>query len=181
MRRAHGSGSSGCNGEVDAGLMGESAWALREIATGERQRFTAEGWWPDQSVGRRWPTGLAANRDLPFVIHSRTRPWQGTFGDVLDLARRAASGLVAAVCARGTWSPSRPRTGSRGRSPSTRQRSLGAVVAPIVHIYGSRETSYILDACRPRVHVTAARFGHQDFLANLETMPDIPGMQLRGR
>ena len=55
---------------------------------------------------------------------------------------------------------------------------LGAVVAPIVHIYGSRETSYILGQCRPRVHVTAARFGHQDFLANLESMPEIPDMQV---
>ena len=55
---------------------------------------------------------------------------------------------------------------------------VGAIVAPIVHIYGSRETAYILEACRPTVHVTAAKFGHQDFLANLEEVPDIPGMQL---
>ena len=52
---------------------------------------------------------------------------------------------------------------------------LGAVVAPIVHIYGSRETAYILTSCRPTVHVTATKFGDQDFLANLEEVPDIPG------
>jgi acyl-CoA synthetase (AMP-forming)/AMP-acid ligase II len=52
------------------------------------------------------------------------------------------------------------------------------VVAPIVHIYGTRETSYILEACRPKVHVTAARFGHQDFLANLASIPHVDGMEL---
>ena len=27
---------------------------------------------------------------------------------------------------------------------------VGAIVAPIVHIYGSRETAYILEACHPK-------------------------------
>ena len=53
-------------------------------------------------------------------------------------------------------------------------RWLGAVAAPIVHIYGSRETGYILGQCRPKVHVTASRFGHQDFLANLERSRSCP-------
>jgi acyl-CoA synthetase (AMP-forming)/AMP-acid ligase II len=51
---------------------------------------------------------------------------------------------------------------------------LGAVVAPIVHIYGPRELSYILRECEPRVHVTASRFGYQDYLANLASLPDLP-------
>ncbi len=46
---------------------------------------------------------------------------------------------------------------------------IGAVVVPIVHIYGSRKLGYILRECEPRVHVTASRFGRQDFLANLAT------------
>ena len=47
-----------------------------------------------------------------------------------------------------------------------------------MHIYGTRETSYILTACQPKVHVTASRFGHQDYLANLESMPELPEMQV---
>src|SRR3974390_1047067 len=75
--------------------MGAPAWSLREIAEEDRARFIAEGWWPDQSVGQRMADGLAAHGGLRFVIHSRTRPWNGTFADLLDLARRAAAGLVA--------------------------------------------------------------------------------------
>jgi acyl-CoA synthetase len=179
MRTAHESGiQRAANGEVDDGLMGESAWALRQIATGDRQRFTAQGWWTDRSVGQRMADGLAAHRDLPFVIHSKTRPWKGTFGDVLDLARRAASGLVRRGVCPGDVVTFQTPNWLEGAVTFYGAALAGAVVAPIVHIYGSRETSYILAACRPRVHVTASRFGHQDFLANLEAMPDLPGMEL---
>ena len=51
---------------------------------------------------------------------------------------------------------------------------LGAVVVPIVHIYGRHELEYILRQSRPRVHVTATGFGHQDYLANLESIGDLP-------
>jgi acyl-CoA synthetase len=158
--------------------MGTSAWALREVDSRDRQRFTAEGWWGDRSVGQRMSDGLATHRDLPFVIHSRTRPWRGTFGDVLDMARRAASGLVACGVRPGDVVTFQTPNWLEGAITFYAAVFAGAVVAPIVHIYGTRETSYILKECRPRVHVTASRFGHQDFLANLVSMPDIPEMQL---
>ncbi len=158
--------------------MGASSWALREVAIEDRQRFTAEGWWPDHSIGQRLADGLAAHRELPFVIHSRLRPWEGTFGDVLDLARRAASGLIARGVRPGDVVTFQTPNWLEGAVTFYAAALAGAVVAPIVHIYGSRETSYILGACHPRVHVTASKFGHQDFLANLEAMPDVPVMDL---
>ncbi len=158
--------------------MGASAWDLREVAVEDRHRFAAEGWWPGHTVGQRMADGLAAGKDLPFVIHSRTRPWRGSFGDVLDMARRVASGLVARGVGAGDVVTFQTPNWLEGALTFYAAAFVGAVAAPIVHIYGSRETSYILGECRPRVHVTASRFGHQDFLANLEAMPEIPGMQL---
>jgi acyl-CoA synthetase len=122
--------------------------------------------------------GLAAHRDLPFVIHSRTRPWRGTFGDVLEMSRRAASGLVARGVRPGDVVTFQTPNWLEGAITFYAAAFAGAVVAPIVHIYGTRETSYILNECQPMVHVTASRFGHQDFLANLESMPDVPATQL---
>ncbi len=122
--------------------------------------------------------GLAAHAHLPFVIHSRTRPWRGTFGDVLDMSRRVATGLVARGVRPGDVVTFQTPNWLEGAVTFYAAALVGAVVAPIVHIYGSRETSYILGECRPRVHVTASRFGHQDFLANLESMAQVPGMQL---
>jgi acyl-CoA synthetase len=158
--------------------MGPSRWALRETTAEDRRRFVDDGWWPDQSVGRRMADRLAAHRGQPFVVHSGSRPWKGTFGDVLDLARRAAGGLVARGVHPGDVVTFQTPNWIEGAVTFYAAALAGAVVAPIVHIYGSRETSYILDNCRPRVHVTASRFGHQDFLANLAAMPDLPEMQL---
>ena len=158
--------------------MGATDWVLREIPADDRKRFTAEGWWPDQSIGQRMADGLTTHGRLPFVIHSRTRPWRGTFADVVDLARRAAGGLVDRGVRPGDVVTFQTPNWLEGAVTFYGAALAGAVVAPIVHIYGSRETSYIFGACRPRVHVTASRFGHQDFLANLESMPDLPDLQL---
>src|SRR5713226_4354753 len=49
---------------------------------------------------------------------------------------------------------------------------LGAVVVPIVHFYGPKEVGYILRKTRVKALITADRFGHQDFLANLAGMRD---------
>ncbi len=158
--------------------MSATEWVLREVTEADRRRFVAQRWWPDQSLGQRLADGLAANRDVPFVVHSRVRPWSGTFGDLLDLARRAASGLIVRGVGPGDVVTFQTPNWLEGAVTFYAATLAGAVVAPIVHIYGTRETSYILNACRPRVHITASGFGHQDFLANLQAMPDVPDMDL---
>jgi acyl-CoA synthetase len=154
------------------------AWNLRVVPAEDRRRYVAEGWWVDEGVGQRLADRLATHAELPFVIHSRVRPWTGTFGEILDLSRRAATGLVARGVVPGDVVTFQTPNWLEGAVTFYAAAFVGAVVAPIVHIYGARETSYILDACQPKVHVTARAFGHQDFLANLESIPDVPGMQL---
>ena len=112
----------------------------------------------------------------PFASH----PWKGTFGDVLDLARRAATGLAARGVEAGDVVTFQTPNWIEGVVTFYATALLGAVAAPIVHIYGSRETGYILNQCRPKVHVTASRFGHQDFLANLETITGLRRMSACG-
>jgi len=73
--------------------MGAADWALRDTSEEDRRRFVAEGWWTEQTLGQRLAERLSAHRDLPFVVHSATHPWRGTFGDLLDLSRRVAGGL----------------------------------------------------------------------------------------
>ena len=158
--------------------MSASEWVLREVSDSDRRRFVTEGWWPDQSLGERMAAALAAHRDVPFVVHSHVRPWNGTFGDVLDLARRAASGLIARGVGPGDLVTFQTPNWVEGAVTFYATALAGAVVAPIVHIYGTRETSYILRACAPRVHITASQFGHQDFLANLQGMPELSAMDV---
>ena len=116
---------------------------------------------------------LEANRDLEFVIHSATNPWRGTFGQVLELALRVAGGLAGMGVEAGDVVTFQTPNWIEGVATFYGSALLGAVVAPVVHIYGTKELSYILDECEPRVHVTAPRFGRQDYLANLASLPDL--------
>ena len=60
--------------------------------------------------------------------------------------------------------------------------SLGVVVVPIVHIYGSKETVHILRQSRARVLITADHFARQDYVANLEAgVGDLPDLETGGR
>src|SRR5262249_3914145 len=55
---------------------------------------------------------------------------------------------------------------------------LGAVIVPIVHFYGPKEVGYILRKTRVKALITADRFGHQDFLANLAGIRgDLPDLE----
>lgn len=48
-----------------------------------------------ETIGEMLARGLAATPDVPFTVHSRVRPWSGTFRDVESVARRLAAGLRA--------------------------------------------------------------------------------------
>lgn len=153
--------------------MGVSSWGLREIPEDQRRRYRSERWWAGETLGSHLAGRLAANRNLPFVVHSAIRPWRGTFGDVLDLSRRVAGGLERRGVQAGDVVSFQTPNWIEGAATFYGATMLGAVVAPIVHIYGVRELSYILEQCEPRVHVTASGFGHQNYLANLGSLPDL--------
>jgi acyl-CoA synthetase (AMP-forming)/AMP-acid ligase II len=154
--------------------MTTSGWTLREVPGEERSRYVANGWWSDETVGQLLAAKLTANRTLPFVIHSKVRPWRGTFGEVLDLSRRVARGLADRGVTAGDVVSFQTPNWLEGVATFYASALLGAVVVPIVHIYGRHELEYILRQSRPRVHVTATGFGHQDYLANLESIGDLP-------
>jgi len=150
----------------------------REIDAEHVQRYVAEGFWDDQTLGSLLADGLRDAASQPFTVRSERRPYRGTLGDVDALARRVASGMRA----RGV----RPGDAVAFQLPNWLEAAatfyaiayLGAVVVPIVHFYGRKEVSYILARTRVKALVTADRFGAQDFLANLETMrSDMPDLE----
>lgn len=154
--------------------MAVSAWGLRVVTEAERRRWRSEGWWPDETLGQRLTRRLAEHADVPYVVHSTTRPWRRTFGDVLELSRRVAGGLAERGVGPGDVISFQTPNWIEGAATFYGAAMLGAIVAPVVHIYGTRELSYILEVCQPRVHVTAARYGRQDYLANLAALTERP-------
>ena len=144
---------------------GGDRWALRSVPADLERRYLAEGWWNDATLGSTVADGLTRLGGTAFQVHSKVRPWTGTFTDV----DRAARALAATLQARGVGPgqvvviqlPNWVEAGVAFWAAAY----LGAVVIPIVHFYGAKEVGYILAATAPDVVITAERFGHNDYLA----------------
>jgi acyl-CoA synthetase len=154
-------------------------WQLRAPPGDLTRRYLAEGAWTDETLGAVLAAGLGDGAGLTFKVRSRLRPWSGTFGDVADLARRVAGGLRARGVGPGELVAFQLPNWVEAAATFWGIAFLGAVPVPIVHFYGPKEVGFILRQSGARVFVTADRFGHLDYLANLDTLrPDLPDLEL---
>jgi acyl-CoA synthetase (AMP-forming)/AMP-acid ligase II len=136
------------------------------------QRWLTDGLWDDRTLGEVLDGALAGHAAQEFRIHSQTRPWVGTFG----LLRQRALRLAGALSRRGVG----PGDPVAFQLPNWAEAAvtfyatafLGATVVPIVHFYGPKEVGYILRRTGVRALVTAAAFGHTDYLDGLGRMGD---------
>jgi acyl-CoA synthetase (AMP-forming)/AMP-acid ligase II len=139
-------------------------WPVREVPAALRERYLAEGWWQDETLGELVDRRLAAAPDAGMHIWSDTRPWHGTYSDVREDARRLVTVLAAAGL--------RPGDVVAFQLPNWREAVVafyglamgGYVLAPVVHIYGPKEVRFILAQSGARAYVSADRFGHVDYL-----------------
>jgi acyl-CoA synthetase len=154
-------------------------WPLRTVPPALVERYRAEGWWRDETLGQLLDRGLRARPDLAVSIRSAVRPWRGTYGEVHALARRVAGGLRQRGIGPGDVVAFQLPNWMEAAATFWAVTMLGAVVVPIVHFYGAKEVGYILRRTGVRALVTADRFGHLDHLAVLEKLrPDLPDLEL---
>jgi acyl-CoA synthetase (AMP-forming)/AMP-acid ligase II len=144
----------------------EREWGRAPVPAELAARYRTEGYWTDETLGQTVAAGLGARRDLSFRVHSKVRPWSGTFGDVDRAARQLAATLHAEGVVPGDVVVAQMPNWVEAGIAFWAAAYLGAVVVPIVHFYGPKEVDYILRAVDPAVVVTADRFGYSDFLAN---------------
>ena len=153
-------------------------WDLRAPAPELADGYRRAGWWNDDTLGRLVERGMRAAPAAPVRIWSKTRPWRGTLGDVLDLSARFAGGLRALGVGPGDIVAVQVPNWVEGAATWFASSMLGAVVVPIVHYYGTHELSYILRESHARVLVIADRFGAVDHVANLEAVrPDLRALE----
>ncbi|WP_405137784.1 AMP-binding protein [Nocardia sp. NBC_01388] len=144
---------------------------MRTIPPELVELYEAEGWWNQDTLGDMLTRGLEAAPDARFRVHSAVRPWSGTFREVELIARRLAAGLRERGVEPGDVIAFQLPNWMEAAATFWASAFLGAVVVPIVHIYGHREVRFILDSVRPRVFVTAESFGalnfHEDLCAEV--------------
>jgi acyl-CoA synthetase len=153
-----------------SGSVGRDSWHLRSVAPDLAERYRTEGWWNDDTLGAMVADGLGSMAQAGFRVHSKVRPWSGTFADVDRAARSLAATLRSqgigpgdvVVCQLPNW--------VEAGISFWAAAYLGAIVVPVVHFYGAKEVDYILRATQPAAVVTADRFGHADHLAVYEDL-----------
>jgi len=136
------------------------------------RRYVDEGFWIGDTMGAVLAAGLRDAASHPFTVRSDRMPYRGTFADVDGMARRVAAGMRERGIREGDVVAFQLPNWMEAAVTFYAIAYLGAVVVPIVHFYGPKEVGYILRKTRVKALVTADRFGHQDFLANLAGMRD---------
>jgi acyl-CoA synthetase len=150
----------------------------RETDPERARRYVDEGFWSNDSLGALLARGLREAADHPFDVRSERKPFRGTLGDVDALARKVAAGMRARGIEPGDVVAFQLPNWLEAAATFYATTYLGAVVVPIVHFYGPKEVGYILRKTRVKALVTADRFGHQDFRANLDgLLPDLPDLE----
>jgi acyl-CoA synthetase (AMP-forming)/AMP-acid ligase II len=155
-------------------------WPVRDVPAALRERYLAEGWWTEETLGALVDDRLAAVPDAGIHIWSDVRPWHGTYADVRADARRLVTFLADAGL--------RPGDVVAFQLPNWREAVVafyglamgGYVLAPVVHIYGAKEVRFILAQSGARAYISADRFGHVDYLGIVDGAgPDeLAGLEL---
>jgi acyl-CoA synthetase len=151
---------------------------MRNIPAELAERYIAEGWWTQETLGDLVSGGLQANPTTTFHVHSAVRPFAGTFRDVEIQARRLAAGLRSRGVGPGDVIAIQLPNRVEAAAAFWASTFLGAVVVPIVHFYGRKELGHILSTSRPKVFITAEEFGRMKFQPDL--CADVPIVGLVG-
>src|SRR4051794_16171746 len=112
----------------------EARWPVRPVPRNLRDRYLAEGCWTDDTLAAFAERSLSAAPGASVHVWSETRPWRGTYAEVLSEARQ----LVAALRAAGI----EPGAAVAFQLPNWREAVVafcglamgGYVLVPIVHV-----------------------------------------------
>jgi acyl-coenzyme A synthetase/AMP-(fatty) acid ligase len=153
-------------------------WPDRTTPPELADRYRRNGHWDDQTLGRLLDGYLRAEPELEFRIWSDTRPYRGTYREVHELSRRVAGGLQAGGVKPGDVVAFQMPNWVEAAATFWGLSLLGAVIVPIVHFYGPHEVGFILRESGARLHLSADRFGHANYLDALDAvLPDTPDVE----
>ncbi len=115
-----------------------SDWKLRMTAPELAARYTAEGYWTDDTLASVLDRALRANAGLALRVWSDHRPFEGKAGQVHELARRVAAGLRVSGIGPGDVVAFQIPSWVEAAATFWGIALSGAATLPIVHFYGPR-------------------------------------------
>jgi acyl-CoA synthetase (AMP-forming)/AMP-acid ligase II len=149
-------------------MVDDARWPVRSVPRPLRERYVADGWWTNDTLGALVDRSLRAAPVAGIHIWSQTRPWHGTYADLLTDAQRLVSALRGAGIA--------PGDAVAFQLPNWREAVVafyglalgGYVLVPIVHIYGAKEVRFILAQSGARAYISADSYGAVDYVDIVE-------------
>ena len=144
---------------------GRGRWPLRRVPQGLARAYADAGFWTDDTLGAMVARQLAAHPRSSVGIWSRSRAWRGSYADLEREARR----LVALLREEGV----QPGDAVAFQLPNWREAVVsfaalalgGYVLVPIVHIYGRKEVTFILEQSGAVAYVSPLAHGPVDYAA----------------
>ncbi len=109
-----------------------------------RARWLAEGLWNDDTFAALTAEGLAGNAGARARVLSTIRPFEGTIADLAEQGARLAGLLARRGIGPGDVVAFQLPNWAEAAACFYGLLHLGAVLVPIVHIYGHKEVGHIL-------------------------------------
>ena len=142
-----------------------------------RRRWYHEGFYGAETLGQLMAEGAARFPDSRMLFHGSARPATATLGEMFGRSARVAAGLRALGLGRGDVIAIQVPNWLEGAVTYQAATLLGAVVVPIIHIYGPAEVSFILRQSGARALVVPDRWRTIDYLERLDRLHDVPGLE----
>jgi acyl-CoA synthetase (AMP-forming)/AMP-acid ligase II len=152
----------------------EIAKARHELAA----RWRAEGLHDDETLPAAVARAAREDPEVTIILHSDQHPGLLTLADLYRRARAVADALSQQGIGRGDVVAIQLPNWEEAAIAYIAVAMLGAILIPIVHIYGPKETDWILRASGARMLMCPDRWGKIDYLDRIARMPTAAQIQI---
>jgi non-ribosomal peptide synthetase component E (peptide arylation enzyme) len=140
-------------------------------------RWYQEGFYGTTTLADEMRIGAATHPEAQMVFASDLRPAQARLGDMYRDSARVAAGLQSLGIGAGDIVAVQVPNWLEGALMYQAAMMIGAVVVPIVHIYGPAEVGFILRQSRARMLVIPDRWRNIDYLERVSRLGDTPDLE----
>lgn len=142
-----------------------------------RERWRALGYYSNQSIGQRLLEGLRQWPEARSIYYAGTRPRHTTNRELYEESLRIASTLERIGVCRGDVVAVQLPTWYETTVLYLALIHLGAIVLPIISIYGQTEVEFILRQSKAKLYFSPARWRSVDYLARHAALRVLPHLQ----
>jgi acyl-CoA synthetase len=138
-------------------------------------KYRAAGIWVDRTMAQELEAGLRRRPDLRFKVWSEVRPFDGSFAEVENRAKRLAAYFLKIGIVPGDMVCFQLPNWVEAAETFMATLFVGGVTLPVVHTYGAKEMKFLLAQSGTKLLVTTRRFRSINYEATIEAIrSDLP-------